>query len=110
MAMNQSCYALRSKNGLGQYFIYFSLENLVQTLQQRAHGAVFDTIIKDTFKQIFTIVPPSSITKDFGELIEPILGQIQILLKQTENLRETRDLLLPKLISGKINVEDCFVN
>lgn len=52
MAMNQSCYALTAKNGVGQVFSYFTLVEGVAQFRSRAVGAVFDAIVADTFKRI----------------------------------------------------------
>src|SRR6266542_3365617 len=43
MAMNQSCYGLRGKDGKRGFFNYFATRAIVSALQQRAHGSVFDT-------------------------------------------------------------------
>ena len=50
MAMNQSCYALVAKLPIDQYFLYFSLIEGVEQISSRAVGAVFDAIIRDTFR------------------------------------------------------------
>src|SRR5690606_14594492 len=44
MAMNQSCYGLRGKQGHRGFFNYFTARQLGSTLQHRTHGSVFDTI------------------------------------------------------------------
>jgi hypothetical protein len=41
----------------------------------------------------------------FSEQISPIFHSIHVLAKKNTNLRRTRDLLLPKLISGEVDVE-----
>jgi type I restriction enzyme S subunit len=51
VAMNQSCYGLRGKVGQNGFFTYYAARALVSTLQQRAHGSVFDTITRDTFSR-----------------------------------------------------------
>jgi len=106
MAMNQSCYALRAKqdSGLSQFFIYYALHEKVEALQKRAHGAVFDTIIKDTFKQLKGVFPNKKLVEDFDSMVTPILKKIEVLMVKNKKLKETRDLLLPKLISGKVGV------
>jgi type I restriction enzyme S subunit len=51
------------------------------------------------------IVPPSNLCQRFGDFAMPISRQILKLESQIQNLRRTRDLLLPRLLSGQINVE-----
>ena len=46
----------------------------------------------------------------FSDIVSPISMQLQALRSKNENLRQTRDLLLPKLISGKIDVSDMDID
>lgn len=49
--------------------------------------------------------PPDSLQKRFGTLAHPMRTAVNTLSKQTENLRRTRDLLLPRLLSGQVDIE-----
>ncbi len=107
MAMNQSCFALRSsKDEITQYFLFLNIRDSVQLLKKQAIGATFDAITMDNFQRIKVIKPNSSLIEDFSILIEPIFQKTLNLLSKNTNLRKTRDLLLPKLISGEIDVEN----
>lgn len=105
MAMNQSCYALRGRDSISQYFVFLAVKECVQQLQQRAQGAVFDTIIVDTFRRLEVVKPPLSSIEEISSLVDPIFKQILNLLTKNASLRRTRDLLLPKLISGEVDVD-----
>ena len=50
-------------------------------------------------------VSPDSLQKRFGALVHPMRTAANTLSKQTENLRRTRDLLLPRLLSGQVDIE-----
>jgi type I restriction enzyme S subunit len=52
------------------------------------------------------VVPPKAIEQEFGKLVQPLMDAIFILGRKNANLRTTRDLLLPKLISGEVSVEN----
>jgi type I restriction enzyme S subunit len=106
MAMNQTCYALRGRDGISQYYIFLDIQNQVARLQQRAHGAVFDTIIIDTFRQLDVVKPLSELIVLFHRRVTPLFEQILNLLRRNVVLRQARDLLLPRLISGELDVED----
>ncbi|GCE04791.1 restriction endonuclease subunit S [Dictyobacter aurantiacus] len=108
MAMNQSCYALQGKGGFPQYFLFMHIRNCIDQLRQNAHGAVFDTIIVDTFKRLRVVSPFDETINTFVSILSPVFEQMLNLLKKNENLRHTRDLLLPKLISGDMDVEHLF--
>ena len=104
MAMNQSCYALRSKTYLGQRHLYLALKSAIEQVRVRATGAVFDAIVVATFSNIPFIVPPKRITENYARHIEPIFDQIANLIQQNERLAQARDLLLPRLMNGKVAV------
>jgi len=102
MAMNQSCYALKGKAGISQRFLFLMTLQQVDYLKTNTGGATFDTIIVDTFRQMKVAQPLFSQVEDFTCRINPIFEQMNTLEQQTANLRYTRDLLLPKLLSGDV--------
>jgi type I restriction enzyme S subunit len=102
MAMNQSCYALDGK--YGDFFTYYSTNQAVATLKQNTHGAVFDTITRDTFKTVKAVLPTPSLCQAFEDSVSPLMRQIETNLRQSRLLSEIRDSLLPKLISGQIRI------
>ena len=51
------------------------------------------------------VIPPSPILNRFNEFVREVVMQIQNLIYRNRNLRQTRDLLLPKLISEEVDVE-----
>ena len=104
MAMNQSCYALVAREPINQLYLYFAMQAGIQQVKSRAVGAVFDAIIKDTFKVIPFLIPPKGRVEEFTDFVQPILAQIDTLMISTERLVQARDILLPKLMSGEIAV------
>ncbi len=104
MAINQSCYALLSRRQFSQFYLFFSLLNYVGHMKQVATGGVFDTIIVDTFKIVPLLIPPIELLNEFDNKISPILFESLTLERKNQNLRHTRDLLLPKLMSGEVEV------
>jgi type I restriction enzyme S subunit len=105
MAMNQSCYALQVKPGIRPLYLYILTKECAEQLQQKATGAVFDAITVDTFDRLRIIRPSDRLIEDFDRLVRPLFSLMLNLSKKTENLRNTRDLLLPKLVSGEVSVE-----
>ena len=53
-----------------------------------------------------TLVPSKNVASKFQEVVSDLFNHRAVLREQIANLRQTRDLLLPKLISGEIDVED----
>lgn len=104
MAMNQSCYALRGKQRISQTFLFLATKENVDYLKKNTGGATFDTIVIDTFRRMLVIKPANDIIAEFTQLIQPEMDLIINTLKKNTTLRRTRDLLLPKLISGEVDV------
>jgi type I restriction enzyme S subunit len=104
MAMNQSCYAVKSDAVGSQYYLYFALKREIVKLKKMASGGVFDTIIVKTFDHIQLSVPSQEIVALFDNTVAPIMEQLQKLALQNQNLAKQRDLLLPRLMSGKLEV------
>ena len=102
--MNQSCYALIAKPPLNQQFLYFALAENVEQFRSRAVGAIFDAIIRDTFKLISFLVPNSRLIKRFVGVISPTLRQIDVLSTQLRKLVQARSIILPRLMSGEVVV------
>ena len=106
MAMNQSCYALVGHQGVSQLYLFLTTQNSVQYLKKNTGGATFDTIVIDTFRRFDVVKPPLQVIEEFSTRIRPVFQMMLNLLFRNINLRSTRDLLLPKLVSGKVNVSE----
>lgn len=57
-------------------------------------------------QQTKRIIPPNPLQNKFGKIIEPIFNQIGVFGLKIRNLRQSRDLLLPKLISGELDISE----
>ena len=106
MAMNQTCYALRGRFLSSQYLVFLMTLELVEALKKNATGAVFDAIVVDTFRQRFIVKPPHELATQLAALLEPSFLMIKTLQLKQVNLRRTRDLLLPRLVSGELDVSE----
>lgn len=104
MAMNQSCYALKPKNGFSSVFLFFLAKELIHHLQVKSSGSVFDSIVSNDIKFTFLAIPPESLVNDFSQIGEPIFNQILLNTKQNQQLSSLRDLLLPMLMNGQVKV------
>ena len=89
---------------LNQQFLYFALVDGVEQFRSRAVGAVFDAIVRDTFKLIPFIVPDEKLISAFVEHVSPMFAQIDNLSGQVRSLQKARDRLLPRLMNGEIAV------
>jgi type I restriction enzyme S subunit len=69
-------------------------------------GTVFGSINKETLGNIKTIIPPILLCEKFEDLFKEIDSKIYNLDLETQNLIKTRDTLLPKLISGELEINE----
>ena len=105
MAMNQSCYGLIGLEA-GATFTYFMTRSLIMSLKQHSHGSVFDTITRETLAGVRVIAPPITVSAAYGSMTDPAMQRIKVNLKESRNLTDQRDTLLPKLLSGAIPVTE----
>lgn len=106
MAMNQSCYGLKPRANGGETTTYLAAQRLVADLKRLAHGGVFDTITRDTLNSVLVCTPPAENIKTFDALTRPLFERILANGLQSRSLTETRDTLLPRLISGKLRLPE----
>ena len=89
MAFNQSCYGTRAKSGTDQSFLYYLLKSSIPKLAQIVHGAVFDTITKDSFEQVNVSVPDFPTQKKIAEILSAYDAKIENNNKIIKNLETT---------------------
>ena len=98
MAMNQSCYALKSDGIAAPYYLFFALNKEISFLKAMSNGGVFNTIIAKNFDSIYIAIPTNNLITRFETLVSPIMEQIEVKIKENFALSKVRDRLLPKLI------------
>ncbi len=88
------------------YFLFNQLKLMVTSFKQVATGATFPEISRGSFKKIDILKPESNLVERFEKIVKPMYEKIQTLQAQNQTLRRTRDLLLPRLISGQLSVAE----
>jgi type I restriction enzyme S subunit len=84
-------------------YAYYVLSSL--DLKQFNSGAAVPTLNRNDIHGLDALIPPRTLQKTFQEVAGAMLQQTRTLELKTQNLRRTRDLLLPRLLSGQIDVE-----
>ena len=94
-----------------QSFLYYSLKRNQIYFEQLGIGATGQTSLKiDIIKGKEVIVPKQNLLNEFDKLVNPIWKEIGFLKNKNHILQQTRDHLLPKLISGKVDVSDLDID
>jgi len=106
-ATNQACVAiLPQTDGFGRAFAFLFLRENKDKLISLGQGAAQQNISQVVLKKYGACRPPLNVLNTFSELSEPLLDQIKNLQQKNTTLRRTRDLLLPRLISGEVDVSE----
>lgn len=105
IAINQGFIAIKENKFFSKYFIYFWCKENIEIIIANANGSTFLEISKKNFRNINSVFPvDEKIISAFTSIVEPIFQLIQKNIIEKNTLTELRDSLLPKLISGEIEV------
>lgn len=102
---NQGFINVTPKIKYEKEFLIYNFKNNIEYFKNFATGATFLEISKSVFKNVTIIWPSDLIIRNFSDLILPVHQLIFNLTTQNQHLKEARDILLPRLMSGMINVE-----
>lgn len=103
MAMNQSCFALTGIN-IPQPIVYQIIKRAVRSLKVKANGATFAAINTRDLKTEEVVLPEHTLVSDFNSFAQTIHTEIRSSIEESLKLEKLRDMLLPKLMSGEIDV------
>lgn len=101
---NQGFIAVIPKVDQARNFILFHLMERVDEFESKATGSTFKELSKKTFRELPIVLPDQDSLCAFEAVTQPMLEQVMTLKKQNVSLEGARDALLPKLMSGEIQV------
>lgn len=91
----------------GKSFTYYAIDHIRPAIAAFEHsGTVFGAINKDQFAALPIIQPPPDLVAAFERIASPLDDRIRHNFEEVQTLARTRDLLLPKLMSGEIRIKD----
>lgn len=102
--VNNHAHIITGKEGFSveELYLFFSLTNIKSIVT----GAVQQKVSQQNLKKVPAIIPSKQALSAFDEIIQPIFAQIRNLRDENANLSQLRDTLLPKLMSGELDVSD----
>lgn len=103
---NQGFKSVVPKPEIGTPFVYFFLKNTLPVIEGMASGSTFKEVSGSTMKKVPAVIPDAETLAKFSSFCAPIFAQQRILEEQNQSLAILRDNLLPKLMSGEIDVSD----
>lgn len=101
---NQGFKSVVPKSEVGTPFVYFFLKNTLPVIEGMASGSTFKEVSGSTMKNVPAVIPDAETLAKFSDFCAPIFAQQHILEGQNQSLATLRDNLLPKLMSGEIDV------
>lgn len=105
-AINQGFIAMPPGGQLPPDYLLFWARTNMELIKQKANGSTFMEISKSAFRPIKVVVPSPEVIAAFSAIVEPLLKRIELNEHQKSTLAETRDTLLPRLISGKLRLSE----
>ena len=104
--LNQRVGMFQEKIAYGNLFMYLllSTDTYQTAIQNSALGSAQPNISASAIESIRAIIPPAELVEAFGKTVKPMFEKILDNLAENETLKNTRDSLLPKLMSGEIEV------
>ena len=106
VSTNQGFKSVVPNSNVGTAYIYYLLKQLLPTIEGMASGSTFKEISGSAMKTVPTVIPDDATLKRFDDFCQPIMLQIQKNEMESKRLAELRDSLLPKLMSGELDVTD----
>ena len=90
----------------GKEYLYEILKKAFNEFQYTASGSVYINISKNDLKDYKLVNPTNNITQKYHSIVSAIMFQKENLIQENKNLNQLRDTLLPKLLSGEIEIPD----
>lgn len=103
---NQGFKSVVPHSNVGTAFVYFFLKDALPTIEGMASGSTFKEISGSAMRAVPAVIPDDVTLQRFSAFCEPLFEQQRILEQQNRELASLRDTLLPKLMSGEIDVSN----
>ena len=103
---NQGFITCVPSERLPSNYLYFWLHTNVDLFRSLAGGTTFKELSRSTFRTLPILVPPRREIARFESQVGTLMALIRNLLRQNQVLMEARDLLLPRLVSGELEVSE----
>lgn len=109
MCTNQGFKSVVPKVNVGTPYVYFYLKNHTEEIENKASGSTFKEASGSLMNGIEAIIPSNQILSKFNSLCNPIFEQQESLELENQRLVSLRDNLLPKLMSGELDIADARI-
>ncbi|MGL3083388.1 restriction endonuclease subunit S [Acinetobacter baumannii] len=101
---NQGFISIIPDREILRYYLLFNLKSRISEIDALASGATFKEISKSTFRSMPILIPSDKVLEAFDNVVRPIISQMRNLELQNDNLLKLKETLLPRLMSGELDV------
>lgn len=104
--ISESIFTMRANKKISSEFLYMLLlsQDVQNYCQSKANGSAQKGIRMGDLRKYTFLLPTKNVINDFANQISPILRNVSLLRNENKNLIQQRDMLLPRLMSGKLEV------
>ena len=85
-------------------YLLFNLISRVSEIRSNAHGTTYPEISKGRFREMTVLIPNRAVAAEFSRKASEVIDQVRCLKRSTSALTQAREILLPRLMSGKVAV------
>lgn len=103
---NQGFKSVVPNGNVGTAFVYYFLKNALPTIENMASGSTFKEISGSAMRTVPAVIPDDGSLQEFSDFCEPLFQQQRTLEAENRSLAALRDSLLPKLMSGELDVSE----
>jgi len=104
--LNQHLFAVVPKAGMTRAFLFHALRESMGSFKSRAQGTTMRHIKRSALREVTFALPAEQLRSSFTKLAEPTHAQLIHLRHYTRQLAGTRDLLLPRLVTGRLDISE----
>jgi hypothetical protein len=104
VAINQGYIAIPPNNNMSPNFMLSWIHFNMPLIEAYSSGSTFPEISKKEFRKLPILIPPAELIEKFNEKTTRLYDSVEVSLKQMNSLISTRDVLLPRLMSGELKI------
>ncbi|PTQ86774.1 restriction endonuclease subunit S [Agitococcus lubricus] len=101
---NQGFISIIPNNDIDRMFILFNLKSRLEEIDGLATGSTFKELSRRVFRAMSITLPTRELRQFFSDFVLPLFEQMRTITQQNQKLAQARDALLPRLMSGKMDV------
>jgi type I restriction enzyme S subunit len=105
-ALNQHLFKVSPATGIDRFYLFHALSEALPQFRSLAQGTTMKHIKRSALSEVQCLVPRPELLASFAESVTPVHDEVLALKREIGTLAATRDLLLPRLVTGRLDISD----